>query len=438
MYDVTIHREINKSVISFSSEQLLSVFYGLIKKYNKLEHLELLHISKMELWEMLGLTRETYNSEKIQELIKRLTAPNVFELQNNIKLSGSIFIIRQEEEKLTIEIPQLYQNYIFSKNDIKNAINSNNIEILSTNLKTKENILLLKQADLLKIKGKYNKRLYTLLMGCKGANGKGIYSAKYEDFKKILCIPKGYPESMINERILQYSFFEGEKELKKRENKELLKVGLEILSIEKKRDEIKISFKYKEEEAEAKEKNKKDIPQSEKEKNKDEYIIQKQKLKEQQEKEREEELKKLKKQEEQEQKELLKYLIKDEMDAVKGKWNNSTPQQVERYKKTGTTFDMFLSGEVIPLTEKLQDRKKRIGYYMEQKKEALKIYSTNKKLKQEYEAEYQELSEKEKKMYNNQKQYVIEKIMKYRKGDAVPKLTEQEKVVLKTIELMSR
>lgn len=236
MFDITIHRDINKSVIHFKTEQLLNVFYGIIKKFNKEENRRIIEMSKTELFELTGFSEKNYHTKIIDELIEKLTSTEKtpFIFSDNEKISGSLFVIQEFEDKLKIEIPELYYSYIYNKTDIEKIINIKEFEILEINdenLKTKENILLLKQADLLKIKGKYNKRLYTLLMASKGEHF-GHYKENYQKFKKILGIKESYQEGTINNRILT------------KKNDELKKAGITIKKIEKVKDFIKIDFIY--------------------------------------------------------------------------------------------------------------------------------------------------------------------------------------------------
>lgn len=328
-YDITIHREINRSIINFSSEQLLNVFYGIVKRYNKLENFELLRLKKIELWEMIGRDKNSYISTEINNLIDLLTQSGTFKIKQNIKLSGSIFIIRQEDEDLTIEIPQLYQKYIYNRTDIKNIINLETIKSVEENFKTKENILLLKQADILKIKGKYNKRLYSLLMASK-KNSKGLYKENYTKFKEVLGIKPTYQEGTINKRILNL------------DNKELSKVGIKLLNIEKKRNEILIKFSYKEV----------------KKKNIEKEILKK--IEEQKKKRKEEEQEKAerKEREKQELKELKKYLTKSEEEVFAFRYRDN-----KYIKKDVVTFDMYL--EILieteaELKEKLKKRRNEV------------------------------------------------------------------------------
>lgn len=79
-------------------------------------------------------------------------------------------------------------------------------------------LVLLKKADILGIKGKYNKRLYSLLIQFKKT---GKYSTTWNKFKEMLEVPISYKAGDIDRSVLNPS------------KEELLKVGIYITQINK-------------------------------------------------------------------------------------------------------------------------------------------------------------------------------------------------------------
>ena len=119
MSKISIHREVNSSIIPFDQESLINVFYGLIKKFNKEIDKSIIEVTKMELWALLGYNNKNYNPEEIKKIIKQLTKSGTYEIpENQSKISGSIFVIEELENTLKIEIPSTFRKYIFTQKDI--------------------------------------------------------------------------------------------------------------------------------------------------------------------------------------------------------------------------------------------------------------------------------------------------------------------------------
>ena len=209
MSKISIHREVNSSIIPFDQESLINVFYGLIKKFNKEIDKSIIEVTKMELWALLGYNNKNYNPEEIKKIIKQLTKSGTYEIpENQSKISGSIFVIEELENTLKIEIPSTFRKYIFTQKDIDLIVKAKQnkkmqieeLDYWNNTLKNKKkDLVLLKEADIFNIKGKYAKRLYTLL-------AQNSLTRKYEKdlkgLREILEIPQSYKMGNIDQKVL--------------------------------------------------------------------------------------------------------------------------------------------------------------------------------------------------------------------------------------------
>jgi hypothetical protein len=226
MSNIRVHKEMNLMSIDMIKENIINVFYGIVEQYNKQDEYKDLIISKQKLWELTGFSGK-YNSVKVFEIIRELTKSSTYVIKENHKISGSMFVIEVLDDKIKIEVPRTFQKYLFYKKDIdlmhkakhKKVLSVAELEYYDKEVKPKSKFLvLLKKADILGIKGKYNKRLYSLLMQFKKT---GLYFTTWDKFKEILEIPKSYTSSHIDQKIFAPA------------KKELLKVGIEITEIKK-------------------------------------------------------------------------------------------------------------------------------------------------------------------------------------------------------------
>lgn len=186
----------------------MNVFYKLIKIFNKEIEKSVIEFSKMELWNLIGYKKEYYNSEQIRQVIKQLTKSNTYEISSNNKISGSIFVVEEFENTIKIEIPSTFKKYIFTQKDIDLIVKAKHnkkmdikeLDYWDTTLKTKKkSLVLLKEADIYKISGKYAKRLYTLL--AQNTLSKD-FKIELSIFRAILEIPSSYKMSDIDKRVL--------------------------------------------------------------------------------------------------------------------------------------------------------------------------------------------------------------------------------------------
>lgn len=246
--DIRFHKQLNLMPINFEKEILINVFYGVVKKFNQMNEPGILEISKKELWELMGFDFKEYKSSFLREVLTALTKSTSFEVNNELKIYGSIFGAKIEENIVKIAVGEFYKPYIFTKTDIELMTKAKNNEKMHTheldywdnNLKHKsKKLVLLKEADILGIKGKYSKRFYTLLGQFKET---GFYVVKMDKFRKIMEIPNSYRMSEIDKQVLSPA----KKELRN-------KTGIEIIEIKKikkgrKIDRIEFYFKFPEKE----------------------------------------------------------------------------------------------------------------------------------------------------------------------------------------------
>jgi len=248
MSNIRVHKKVNLQPITFGKESLMNTFYSLLREYNKQDTYKDLTITKQELWEMAGFEGK-YQSEYIYELIRELTKSETYNLKSldtNINsIGGSMFIITSYKNgDVKIEVPKSFQKFLFYKQDLdlmykakhKKTLTVPELEYYDKEVKPKSKFLvLLKKADILGVKGKYNKRLYSLLMQFKKT---GLYFTTWDKFKEILEIPSSYKSGHIDQQIFKPA------------KKELSKVGIEITEIKKIKkgrciSKIEIRFKCK-------------------------------------------------------------------------------------------------------------------------------------------------------------------------------------------------
>ena len=249
MSNIRLHKQVNLKPITFGKESIINTFYSIIQRYNKQHNYKHLMIDRQELWEMAGFEGK-YQTNYVFELIRSLTKSETYNLGSidpEIKaISGSMFVITSYPDgNIQIEVPESFRKYLFYKKDIDLMYKAKHKKILSVSeldhydkitKKKSKFLVLLKKADILGIKGKYNKRVYSLLMQFKKT---GLYFTTWDKFKEILEVPKSYKSGDIDRYIFSPA------------KKELLKVGIEITEIKKIKkgrsiDRVEIRFKYEE------------------------------------------------------------------------------------------------------------------------------------------------------------------------------------------------
>ena len=226
--DIRIHKKLNLMPISFGKETLINTFYGLIKTFNNLNEPQTsIEVTKSDLWKLGGLKGE-YNSEYIRELIKEITKSETFKVSENHEINGPVFVTERIGEKYKIYVTEPYWKFIFTRKDLAIMTKARNKEKMAVNeldywdntLKNKsKELVLLKEADLLGIKGKYSKRLYSLLGQFDHA---GKYWTSMEKFRKLLEIPESYKMANIDQRVIE----KAKEQLKE-------KAGIEITDVKK-------------------------------------------------------------------------------------------------------------------------------------------------------------------------------------------------------------
>lgn len=209
---IGIHKELNRSPISFNSAKMLDLFYNLIQRFNY-NLTSSIEISKEELYKIANF-EEQYRESEVNRILTELTKNTVFNIPHakGRKIFGSVFTVREEEEgNITIWISEPFKPYIFHKAEIDliNKVKHNGTytlelkekEYWENELKEKKRfLLLLEQAELEGIKSKYGKRLYSLLVQY---HLKNKFQMKISDFREIMEIPESYKLGQINADILK-------------------------------------------------------------------------------------------------------------------------------------------------------------------------------------------------------------------------------------------
>ncbi|MGL4534648.1 MAG: replication initiation protein [Fusobacteriaceae bacterium] len=242
---LAIHREINRLSIHFENEILINCFIGILKEFNHFSNNGIIEFNKKELWKIANIKGQ-YREETIQMLIKELTKSSTYEVKDeNLKLHGSIFIIAQKEESLKIEIPQLFQPYIFTKldkdiilkNDKKEKLTTKELDYWDNTLRKKaKELVLIEEAEVLGVKGKYAKRLFMLL---KPFSLTGYFVMSIEQFRDVMEVPDSWALALMNRNIVGrakteltnkgiFKFIEDEK--KKKGRQKIVKIEIKFAS----------------------------------------------------------------------------------------------------------------------------------------------------------------------------------------------------------------
>ncbi|MGL5984052.1 MAG: replication initiation protein, partial [Cetobacterium sp.] len=214
---------LNRLPIYFEKEIFLTAFGWVLKEFNNWNKgLEIkdrvLTIKKRDIWK--ASTTRPYTKEEFNDFIKGLTISRRYEInkEKGYGISGSIFVTQEiDEDNIKIEIPSLFIPYLFYKHDIlildkakKNEpLTVKELDYWDNELKhKKQQILLLEEADLNGINGKYAKRLYMLL---KQFENTGYFVMGIEEFRDVLEVPSSYTLGRINDKILKLAQAELEK-----------------------------------------------------------------------------------------------------------------------------------------------------------------------------------------------------------------------------------
>ncbi len=238
-YDIRLHKELNLMNIKFGREAFINLFYKLHKKFNSLEEPTILTMGKMEFWELLGFDSKEYKASYFNELIGILTQNIYFKVNEHTAIGGSVFTTKMEKDEIKVAVTEFYKPYIFTKYELDMMRKAKNNEKLEPKdldywdktLKTKsKELVLLSEANLLNIKTKYGKRLYSLLGQFKHSKK---YICKMDKFKEIMEIPTGYKMSAIDKNVFAPSIKEIQEKTDIKNIKiNKIKVGREIEKIE--------------------------------------------------------------------------------------------------------------------------------------------------------------------------------------------------------------
>lgn len=219
MIKIGIHRDLNRLPISYKSTRLLDTFYGIISEFNKLNVIDQMTISKKKLLNLSECDNEiiNYSEREINNLLDELTKSDTYEVKDGT-LRGSIFVTRDNlDETITIFISKPFQKYIFFKQDIEAMKSAKNNEKMQVELldywdritkEKKKMLLILEFEELQKIRNKYAKRLYALLIQFKKT---GYFCMSIEDFKNLMEVPQAYTLGQMNANVINRAKRELEK-----------------------------------------------------------------------------------------------------------------------------------------------------------------------------------------------------------------------------------
>lgn len=241
-YDIRLHKELNLMTIKFGREVFVNLFYKLHKKFNKLYEPTILNMGKMEFWEFLGFEINDYNPKYFYELIGILTQNIYFKVDKHTAIGGSVFTTKLENDEIKIAVTEFYKPYIFTKYELdmmrkaknKEKLEPKDLDYWDKTLKNKsKELVLLSETNLLNIKTKYGKRLYTLLGQFKHSRK---YICKVSKFRALMEIPNSYRMSEIDKKV----FAPAIKEIQ--EKTDIKNIKINKIKVGREIDKIEITF----------------------------------------------------------------------------------------------------------------------------------------------------------------------------------------------------
>lgn len=215
---IPLHRGINRLAISFDNENVINVFGGLIKKFSKGEFSNVKEFSKYDIWD-LAFPNVKFRESEFKILLHGIAKSYKLKADDDTEIIGSIFIVKvlKDSDFIKIEIPQTYLEYFFSQRDIylmskaknKKRMTTEELDYWDTVLRDKKKeLLLLEEAELRGIRGKYAKRFYMLL---KQFTKTGYFCMNIQHFRDVMEIPENYTYTVMNKAIINRSKAELEK-----------------------------------------------------------------------------------------------------------------------------------------------------------------------------------------------------------------------------------
>ncbi|MGL5054106.1 MAG: replication initiation protein [Fusobacteriaceae bacterium] len=249
MGKVAIHKKINRLPIEFQNENTINCFVGLLKEFSKGNAGKIMLFTKQEIWEMAYDENNRYRESLFQELLAALTKSYVIK-QDTIITAGSIFGVEydKENDRIEVAVSQIYARYLFTEKEItlmnkaknKEKMDVEELDYWDTILRDKkQELLLLEEAELRGIRGKYAKRLYMLLKQFKKT---GHFIMSIENFKDVMEVPNSYTFGRINELIIKKAqaeltkrgIFDFPKDPKGKGRRKIEKVEIKFFSLEEK------------------------------------------------------------------------------------------------------------------------------------------------------------------------------------------------------------
>ena len=242
---VKIHKDFNRSTVPFYQEKALELFTEITSRWNDSENFEPLIFSLSDLKRALNL-EGSKNSEYFRQFVLDFVKDTTVNFKIGEKeITGNVFSISRSEKEDVFEVHMnsMIKHYMFNKKDVelmtkakkKEKMSIQELELLEQNKEKYQSLMLYSKAELQGISGKYNKRLYMLLVQFKKT---GFFVMDYKQFKGVLEIPETYRQYDIDLRVLGKA------------KEELKKVGINIYNINKIKvgnviNRIEISFEYK-------------------------------------------------------------------------------------------------------------------------------------------------------------------------------------------------
>ncbi|MGL6101208.1 MAG: hypothetical protein ACRC0G_16480, partial [Fusobacteriaceae bacterium] len=220
--NVRTNKQMHPATLHETSLLIHNLYLRILKKFNQMEKIETLEISRKDFLDMLGLEKG-YNPSSLKSIIVELTKGVEFKFQDKFTVNGSIFNIVEEKQNFKIAINYPYSEWMFTSKDIRLMSKAKNKQLMNTEEldyyrnvleykntnkvgKAKE-LMLLVEEEFINLPSVYSRKLYSLLKKFEGSH---LLKMLIKDFRYNLDIPENYRMCDIDKRILK----QAEKDLK--------------------------------------------------------------------------------------------------------------------------------------------------------------------------------------------------------------------------------